>query len=118
MTVFAFVVKRLGFLKSIPLMAIYFDSLIKVWMVFSNPKLLRWIDDVEDFVLSLPNTDVSLHKYGGSQFNYCEKEFAHLHSNGILDILLNQKIKRNLLAEGKVDEHHLFKNSGLMLSCR
>ncbi len=109
---FSFIVRWLGFLKGIPLMAIYYDSLIKLWVLVTNPKLLHWIDDLEEFVLTLPQTEITLHKYGGSQFNFKGKEFAHLHSNGILDILFNQKLKKELLIEGKIEEHHVFKNTG------
>jgi hypothetical protein len=109
---FAFVVKRLGFLKSIPLLAIFFDSLIKFCMLIIKPKMLDWIDELEETILEWPETSTSLHKYGGTQFNHGEKEFAHLHSNGLLDILFNQEIKQGLKAEGRISDHHLFENSG------
>jgi hypothetical protein len=109
---FSFVVKRLGFLKFIPLIAIFYDSLIKLWVFVTKPKLLDWIDDIEDAILKLPDSSVSIHKYGGSQFNYFQQEFAHLHSNGLLDILFHQKLKQELLVGGRIKDHHVFKNSG------
>lgn len=109
---FSFVVKRLGFLKYIPWMAIFYDSLIKLWVLVTNPKMLSWIDAIEDAVLQLPDTDIQLHKYGGTQFNYRDKELAHLHSNGLLDILFSQKLKKQLLHEGRIQDHHVFEKSG------
>lgn len=109
---FSFVVKHLGFLKSIPLMAIYFDSLIKLWVLITKPQLLDWMDAIENELLKWPNTSISIHKYGGSQFNYQSKEFGHLHSNGLLDIRLNLKLKHQLLIEGKIQLHHVFEKSG------
>ena len=109
---FAFVVKRLGFLKSIPLLAIFFDSLLKLWMLFTNRKMLDWMDELEETILRWPDTTSSLHQYGGTQFNRRGKEFAHLHSNGLLDILLSQEIKNSLKAEGRIRDHHVFENSG------
>lgn len=109
---FAFVVKRLGFLKSIPLLAIFFDSLLKLWMLFTNRKMLDWMDELEETILNWPDTTSSLHHYGGTQFNRRGKEFAHLHSNGLLDILLSQEIKNKLKAEGRIRDHHVFENSG------
>jgi len=109
---FAFVVKWFGFLKGIPLVAVYYDSLIKMWMLVSNPKMLSWVDELEDFALTFPQTDVSLHKYGGSQFNYNDKEFAHLHSNGILDLLFNRELKTTYLEKGRIQNHHVFQKSG------
>jgi len=109
---FSFVVKRLGFLKSIPLLAIVYDCLIKLWILLTNPRLLGWIDELEETVLLLPNTNISLHQYGGLQFNYKNKEFAHCHSNGILDVLFNLKIKQDLMEHGKIQPHHVFEHSG------
>ena len=109
---FYFVVKRLGFLKDIPLMAIFYDSLLKLWFFVTKPKLLNWIDEIEETVLALKSTSITIHKYGGSQFNYLEKEFAHLHSNGLLDILFSQKLKKEFKLHGNITDHHVFKNSG------
>ncbi|MEJ5053888.1 luciferase domain-containing protein [Sphingobacterium sp. MYb382] len=109
---FSFVVNRLGFLKHIPFLAIFYDSLLKLWILVANPQMLNWIDAIEDEVLQFPGTDIQLHKYGGTQFNYCDKEFAHLHSNGLLDILFSQKLKKELLREGRIQDHHVFENSG------
>lgn len=109
---FLFVVKRLNFLKSIPLFALLFDSLIKMWMLITKPERLDQIDEIEQEVLKWKNTSVSLHKFGGTQFNFKKIEFAHIHSNGILDILFSRKIKAELMLEGKIKEHHVFKKSG------
>lgn len=109
---FSFVVKRLGFLKDIPLLAIFYDSLLKLWYFITKPQLLNWIDDIELNFLALKSTSVSLHKYGGSQFNFLDKEIAHLHSNGLLDILLSREIKSELKLQGRITDHHVFKNSG------
>ena len=61
---------------------------------------------------ALQGVDVSLHKFGGRQFNYGRKEIGHIHSNGILDLLFSIKMKKNLLAEGRIADHHVFANSG------
>lgn len=109
---FSFIVKRFGFLKDIPLFAVVFDSLMRLWMFFTKPELLDWIDELEENAIRMPDTTVGIHKYGGTQFNYRGREFAHIHSNGLLDILLNKDLKRSLITEGKIKDHHVFKNSG------
>lgn len=79
----------------------------------ANPKLLDWIDDVEKKVLTWPGTTVSTHKYGGLQFNYGKTELGHIHSNGVLDMLLNRKLKRQLMQQNsRVEDHHSFKDTG------
>ncbi|MEP6613941.1 MAG: luciferase family protein, partial [Mucilaginibacter sp.] len=70
------------------------------------------IDDIEAEVLSWPGVYKSMHKYGGLQFNFNGRELGHIHSNGLLDIRFNRKVKQLLLAEGRAAEHHAFKKSG------
>lgn len=109
---FNFVVKYLGFLKSVPFFALIYDSLIKIWVLITASEKLNWFDEIEAEVLKWDSTNISLHKFGGTQFNYHQQEIGHLHSNGMLDILFSRKTKRKLLAEGRAEEHHVFKKSG------
>ncbi len=109
---FKFIVKYFGLLKSIPLLAYLFDSQFKLWLLITNAELLDCLDDIEAEVLSWKGTSVSLHKYGGLQFNWNGKEIGHIHSNGVLDIRFSQKIKQQLMEEGRINDHHVFTNSG------
>lgn len=109
---FQFVVKRLGFLKRVPLLPILFDSWIKIWVYFTNKDLAKCIDDIETEVSGWAGISIALHKYGGTQFNVHKKEIAHIHSNGLLDILFDKKTKEHLLKEGRINHHHVFENSG------
>ncbi len=109
---FRFIVHRLNFLKSVPMFALVYDSCLKMWLLLTAPEKLSWFDELENEVLSWEGTSISLHKFGGTQFNYQQREIGHLHSNGILDILFSRKIKQELLALGRVEEHHIFKKSG------
>lgn len=69
-----------------------------------------WI--LEGEVLRWRGTTLSIHKYGGLQFNVHNKEIGHLHSNGLLDVVYSRKIKTMLMKEGRVSHHHLFEKSG------
>jgi hypothetical protein len=89
-----------------------FDALLKIGVLFSNKKILDFIDEIEQEVLSWKNTSVQIHKYGGVQFNVGTKELGHIHGNGLLDILFSRSVKSQLIQEGRVKEHHTFKNSG------
>ncbi|WP_293789201.1 luciferase family protein [uncultured Pedobacter sp.] len=109
---FHFIVYRLNFLKGVPLFALIYDSCLKIAMFLAAPERLGWFDDIENEVLSWDGTNVSLHKFGGTQFNYGRKEIGHLHSNGLLDILVGRQVKQELLASGKAEVHHIFKESG------
>jgi hypothetical protein len=109
---FQFVVKYLGFLKSAPLFPQVFESFLILWTLISRPVILDYVDDIRSKVLTWPNTSVSLHKYGGIQFNHGNKEIGHIHGNGILDIILSRKLKAQLIKEGLAKPHHVFPKSG------
>ncbi len=109
---FSFIVKYFGFLKVVPLAPHVFDSLLRLWSMFINFELLDWIDEIESEVLSWEGTSISMHKYGGLQFNQNRKEIGHLHSNGLMDILYSRKLKQQLLEEGRIRPHHLFNDTG------
>ena len=109
---FNFTVKYLGVLKAIPLVPHLFDAWLKIWSVITFSPTLDHIDDIESEVLKWRGTSISLHKYGGTQFNYGSKELGHIHSNGLLDIRFSRSIKAQLIKESKITDHHVFKNSG------
>lgn len=109
---FAFIVRNFGFLKHVPLLPHIFDSLLRFRTFVYKRNLLDSFDSIEDEVLSWKDTTVSIHKYGGLQFNVHKKEIGHLHSNGLLDVVYSRKIKKMLIKEGRVSDHHLFKRSG------
>jgi hypothetical protein len=109
---FNFVTRYLGFLKSIPAMGWLFDGLLKLWIYFTKPALLDWMDEIEGEVLRWQHATSVIHKYGGMQFNYKGMEIGHIHSNGLLDMLLSRSIKAQLMQDPRVSDHHTFKNTG------
>ena len=109
---FRFVVSRFGFLKHIPIVPQVYDALLKIQLFFTNQNLLDCLDDVEEAVCTWNEVTVSMHKYGGTQFNLRSQELGHLHGNGLLDVLLNRQLKAELMQHPAVREHHIFKNSG------
>jgi hypothetical protein len=109
---FNFVTRYLGFLKSVPVMGWLFDGLLKLWVFFTKPALLDWMDEIEAEVLRWQHTTSIIHKYGGMQFNYKGREIGHIHSNGLLDMLLSRSIKAELMQDGRISDHHIFKNTG------
>ncbi len=70
------------------------------------------MDVIEAEVSTWENITIHLHKYGGLQFDYGGKEIGHIHSNGLLDMLLNRKLKAELMTDGRIQDHHSFRNSG------
>lgn len=109
---FNIVVKYLGFLKHVPGMGFLFDNWLKIWTLLTNPDLLDYIDDIEREMSQWEGVNINLHKYGGLQFNYNKREIGHIHGNGLLDMLLSSKLKQQLMQEGKILDHHVFKDTG------
>jgi len=110
--IFNWVVRHIGFLKHIPLLAMVFDGWMMMWNAIRNPEMLDVIDKIEGTVSTWNGIELSIHKFGGLQFNYQGKEVGHIHSNGILDILFRKKISNTLIANKRASEHHIFKTSG------
>ena len=95
-----------------PLFPHLFDAWLKIWSVITFSPTLDHIDNIESEVLTWRGTSTSLHKYGGTQFNYGQKEIGHIHGNGLLDIRFSRAVKAALIKQSKIDDHHVFKNSG------
>lgn len=110
--IFRIVVMYLGVLKHVPLLPHLFDAFLKMFYLFFHPGVIRCMDEIERIVSGWDDVHVSMHKFGGVQFNYHQTEIGHMHGNGLLDIRFNLKKKKQLLAEGRAEEHHVFKNSG------
>ena len=109
---FAFIVKRLGFMKHIPFAAAGIDGLLRLHTVIWHPKVSDYLDEVEQSVLAWEGAWLGYHKYGGIQFNVGKKEIGHVHGNGLLDIHFTKSKKAQLLSEGRVEEHHVLENTG------
>lgn len=109
---FNLVVKYASPLKHVPVLPHVFDALLKIGTLLSNRNLVDFIDDIENEVLSWAQTSVHVHKFGGTQFNFFDKELGHIHGNGLLDILFSRKTKSELMLKYPVKEHHVFKDSG------
>ena len=109
---FEFIVKYFGFLKHIPPLPQIVDGLIKLHTFLFRKEILNYLDAIEKVVLSWNGTSLKMHRYGGVQFDVNKKEIGHIHSNGLLDVLLKREIKEQLIREGRVQEHHTFARSG------
>lgn len=112
MTLFKFVTTYFGFLKAIPLLPHAFDALMRLFSFCFKREITDAMDLIEEALAEEEGVNLCIHKYGGRQFNYNGRELGHIHGNGMVDVLLNRKIKEELMRKGWVQEHHTFKNSG------
>jgi len=93
-------------------MPLVFDAWLKLWTLITNGAILDAMEIIESEIQSWKGTTVGLHKYGGVQFNYHGRELGHIHGNGLLDMRFSRAVKKELLAENRVNHHHIFVNSG------
>ncbi len=70
------------------------------------------IEHIKQTVTSWPGMAANPHRFGGLEFNLGTVEIGHIHSNGMVDIPFNSKIRTQLLAEKRVEPHHLFPETG------
>jgi hypothetical protein len=109
---FDFIVTYLGFLKRIPLFPQIIDASLRIYYLLFDEERLKAVDAIESTVSLWDEVTLSIHKYGGIQFNYKGKEIGHMHSNGIVDILLDRKTKALLLQQKLAENHHVLKDTG------
>ncbi len=109
---FEFTVKYLNVLKNIPFLPHIFDGFVKLHTFIFRREILHFIDEIEKAVLSWSGTSLKTHRYGGLEFDVNNKEIGHIHSNGLMDVLLKKEIKAQLIREGRIQDHHTFANSG------
>lgn len=83
-----------------------------IWNIISNRQMIHFIEVIENELATWPDVTITLHRFGGLQFNYFDKEIGHIHSDGIVNILFSKKIKQVMMRASLVSEHHIFKNSG------
>lgn len=109
---FRFIIHNVSPLKHIPFFALWFDATAMLWNTLFAPEITRTIQKIEGEVSAWRGVSISLHKFGGIQFNYAGKELGHVHSHGIVDVLFSRQIKQSLIHEGRTEEHHSFQQSG------
>lgn len=79
-------------------------------------KTAHKIDDIartiEHELLRWPGVTVGPHRFGGIEFRVNNREIAHLHGDYQADIPFSARLRKQLLAEGRAEPHHLYPKSG------
>lgn len=109
---FRLIVNYLKIFKHVPFFALWLDAAMMITNMIFRPEVVLSIEKIEDEVSTWKDVTLTLHKFGGLQFNYGKTELGHIHSNGILDVLFSRQLKHSLIKDGLVEDHHVFKRSG------
>ena len=67
---------------------------------------------IEREVGSWDGVTVSPHRFGGIEFRVGRRELGHLHGDRLADLPFPVAIRRELVAEGRAEPHHILPESG------
>lgn len=56
--------------------------------------------------------EVRPYRLGGVEFRVGHREMGHVHRNGVADVLLPVRLRRNVVARGQAEPHHTLPHSG------
>ncbi|MCI0711888.1 MAG: DUF5519 family protein [Chloroflexi bacterium] len=73
---------------------------------------MQRVDSIVEQVQALDGIETAPHRFGGVEFQIEGREVGHIHRNGLVDIPFHKKIKTQLLAEGKANDHHILPEAG------
>ena len=115
--IFRFVVQHLRWLAQVPVAPHIFDALLLTWTAVFHRKRFAAMMTLETEALQLPDVSPCRHRFGGIGFTQEETEFAHLHGNGLLDVLVTREIACGMIAKGIAKPHHVFGLSSWVSFC-
>jgi hypothetical protein len=70
------------------------------------------VERIIQLVKALDGIETAPHRFGGVEFQIEGREIGHIHRNGLVDIPFHKRIKEQLLAEDKADDHHILPEAG------
>jgi hypothetical protein len=106
--IFQFIVRRFRFFATIPLAAQFFDAFLLTWTALFHRELLKAMELLHQQISQFESIRLCSHRFSGVGFKINTHEFAHLHSNGLLDIELSRDRAAQLVAQKRALPHHVF----------
>ena len=67
---------------------------------------------IEREVAGWEGVSVEPHRFGGVEFRLGRRELGHLHRGGLADLPFPVKVRKQLVADGKAEPHHILPESG------
>lgn len=59
-----------------------------------------------------PGVESAPHRFGGVEFRVDRREMGHVHASGMLDLPFPVRMRRELVAAGRAEAHHMLPNTG------
>lgn len=104
--------KQYRWLKRIPLLPLLLDEQLKVYTLLFRPAVYQKMMDVVHTIKQWDGITTHYHRYGGLEFRVNGRELAHIHGNGLLDVLAGRQIRTLLIEKQAVHTHHTLAESG------
>jgi hypothetical protein len=105
---FRFAVRRLRWLARVPGFPQCFDAILLTWTALRHRPRLAAMEALETAACTIPGVQLQVHRLGGTGFLSGHREIAHLHGNGLLDVLLSRGDRDEAVASGNAEPHHVF----------
>jgi hypothetical protein len=67
---------------------------------------------VERELLTWPGVSAAPHRFGGREYRFGGKELGHLHGDRLADLLFPVRIRKELVAAGRAQPHHVLPETG------
>ena len=67
---------------------------------------------IAEQVASWEGVVASPHRFGGTEFKMGRRELGHVHGDYQADIVFPMRVRDRLVAEGRVEPHHVIPDSG------
>lgn len=87
------------------------DALLLLHTLLFHRERALAVQHIEKALLSWPGVTTKPHRFGGVEFNLSRHEIGHLHSHGLLDILVTQSLRDDTVQSGRAQPHHIFPRS-------
>lgn len=67
---------------------------------------------LEALLRAWPGVESIPHRFGGLEFRVDRREIGHVHPNGMLDVPFPMRVRRDVVAAGRAEAHHMLPNTG------
>jgi hypothetical protein len=110
--IFRFLVAHCRWLARVPLLPQVFDAALLLWTAATDRQKLLALELLNREAVAAFGAELRLHRFGGTAFCAGGAELGHVHSNGLLDVLVGRVNRDRLVDAGAALPHHVFPNSG------
>ncbi len=67
---------------------------------------------ISEVVGGWPDVNLAPHRFGGVEYQLGSREFGHIHGDSLVDIPFPTAVRKELVAAGRAEPHHILPESG------